>query len=124
MVATKEQRAIVDANRALLTGLVEADVPALDALLSPNFVAVHITGREQSKADWLQHIADGRMAYHRVDEESARCAIDGDTAVLVTRNQVLATIGGARARWPLESTTEYVRTNGAWLIRRSAAATY
>ncbi|MBX3193806.1 MAG: nuclear transport factor 2 family protein [Microbacteriaceae bacterium] len=119
-----DEDAILARDRQLVDGLLAADVAALDAVLAPDFVAVHITGQEQSRADWLSQIGSGRMAYHAFDPESARVTVDGDDAVLVTRNRVVATIGGSRGRWPLESTSRYVRCDGRWMLRRSAASTY
>ncbi|OLT52277.1 nuclear transport factor 2 family protein [Cellulosimicrobium sp. CUA-896] len=124
MSAPAEEQAILDRDRLLLVGLVEADVAALDALLDADFVAVHITGQEQTRDDWLQQIASGRMAYHQVERVSAHVEVHGDSAVLVTRNQVLATIWGARGRWPLESTSTYARRDGTWLLRRSTATMF
>ncbi|WP_454048319.1 nuclear transport factor 2 family protein [Cellulomonas sp. Marseille-Q8402] len=121
---SSDRRAIRAADRALLDGLVRRDVAALEQLLAPDFVAVHITGHEQSRADWLAQIASGDMAYHHVAEESSDLHLDGDHAVLVTRNRVTPTIWGSRATWPLESTTHYARHPGGWTIVRSAATTY
>jgi len=50
--------------------------------------------------------------------------IDGDTAVLVKRNLVTATINGSRGTWPLESTTTYAKTDGSWRPTSSRATTY
>ena len=119
-----DRQSILAANQVLNRALVDIDTAALKALLAPDFVATHITGHEQSKADWLAQIGSGRMAYHHVEEESAALSFTGDTAVLVTRNLVTATIYGSRTTWPLESTTTYTHHNGSWSIQRSAATTY
>jgi Domain of unknown function (DUF4440) len=119
-----DRAALVAANAALNRALVEQDIDTLDALLSPLFTAVHITGQQQSKTDWLTQIRSGRMAYDHVAEESIDITVDGDTATLITRNRVTASIWGARGTWPLESTTTYARSGTGWVIRRSTAATY
>ena len=64
------------------------------------------------------------MAYHDVAEQSVSVDIDGDTAVLVKRNLVTATINGTRGTWPLESTTTYAKTDGVWRPTSSRATTY
>ncbi|MEV7761997.1 nuclear transport factor 2 family protein [Curtobacterium flaccumfaciens] len=121
---THDEIAILQLNQELLKALVDADAGALDELLAPDFVAEHITGRQQSRHDWLEQVDNGRMEYHDVEEESAVLHVDGETATLTTRNRVDATVWGARNRWPLESTTTYTRTGDGWTITRSAAATY
>ena len=64
------------------------------------------------------------MTYHDMAEQSASVDIDGDTAVLVKRNLVTATINGGRGTWPLESTLTYAKTAGSWRPTSSEATTY
>jgi Domain of unknown function (DUF4440) len=115
---------VFNADQDLNAALVARDTRRLEQLLADEFVAVHITGYEQSKAEWLAQIDSGRMAYHEVTEVSASLTIEAHRAVLVTRNLVDATIYGSRGTWPLESTTTYARIGGAWKAIRSAATTY
>ena len=116
--------AILQASRDRTRAMVEGDVARLDELLDGGFTAVHISGYEQPKAEWLEQIASGEMAYHDVKEVSAVVDIDGDTAVLTTRNLVTATINGANGTWPLESTATYERQNGTWVNTLSRSTTY
>jgi Domain of unknown function (DUF4440) len=119
-----EEAAILAANADQTRWMIDADVERLGALLDENFTAIHITGYEQSKAEWLDQIRSGQMAYHDVAEQSVSVDIDGDTAVLVKRNLVTATINGTRGTWPLESTTTYAKTDGVWRPTSSRATTY
>jgi Domain of unknown function (DUF4440) len=119
-----DEAAVLEANRERSRLLVEQRTDELDELLAPDFVAVHISGYEQTKAEWLAQIRSGQMRYHGFEEVSATVTIDGDSAVAVTRNLVDATIYGSRATWPLESTTTYVRDGGAWKAQHSRATTY
>ncbi|WP_314192430.1 nuclear transport factor 2 family protein [uncultured Arthrobacter sp.] len=119
-----DEAAVLDVNRERSRLLVEQRTDLLDELLSPDFIAVHITGYEQSKAEWLAQIGSGQMRYHDFQEVSATVTIDGDSAVAVTRSLVDATIYGSRGTWPLESTTTYVRDGGTWKAVHSRAGTY
>ena len=116
-----DEAAILAANADQTRWMIDADVERLGALLDENFTAIHITGYEQSKAEWLDQIRAGQMAYHDVTEQSVSVEIDGDTAVLVKRNLVTATIYGTRGTWPLESTTTYAKTDGVWRPTSSRA---
>ncbi|MEU4563448.1 nuclear transport factor 2 family protein [Actinoplanes sp. NPDC023936] len=119
-----DETAILQAGRARTQAMIGADTNQLGELLADDFTAVHITGYEQSKADWLEQVSSGETAYHDVQEQSASVAVDGDTAVLTSRNLVTATINGSRGTWPLESTTTYARIDGNWLATRSRSTTY
>ncbi|MCQ6269333.1 nuclear transport factor 2 family protein [Pseudarthrobacter sp. R1] len=119
-----DEAAVLEVNRERSRLLVEQRTDELDELLSPDFVAVHITGYEQTKTEWLDQIQSGQMRYHSFEEVSTTVTIDGDSAVAVTRNLVDATIYGSRGTWPLESTTTYVRDGGTWKAQHSRATTY
>jgi hypothetical protein len=122
--ANSDEAAVLEANRERSRLLVEQRTDELDKLLSPDFTAVHITGYEQTKAEWLDQIRSGQMRYHGFEEVSATVTVDGDSAVAVTRSLVDATIYGSRGTWPLESTTTYVRDGGTWKAQHSRARTY
>lgn len=119
-----DEAAVLEADRERNRLLVGQRTDELDELLSPDFVAVHITGYEQTKAEWLAQIASGQMRYHDIQALSATVTIDGDSAVAVTRSLVDATIYGSRGTWPLESTTMYVRDGGTWKAHHSRARTF
>lgn len=119
-----DQDQILGANHSLMDALIERDIEALADVLAPEFVAEHITGSRQGRAEWIGEIETGRMVYHRVEEESAHASVDGDVATLVTRARVTATIWGSRGTWPLESTTTYIRRGGRWVATQSSASTY
>ncbi|WP_461190000.1 nuclear transport factor 2 family protein [Arthrobacter sp. Z4-13] len=122
--ANSDEAAVLEATRERSRLLVEQRTDELDELLAQDFVAVHISGYEQTKAEWLDQIRSGQMRYHGFEEVSATVTIDGDSAVAVTRNLVDATIYGSRGTWPLESTTMYVRDGGTWKAQHSRARTY
>ncbi|WP_455834353.1 nuclear transport factor 2 family protein [Pseudarthrobacter siccitolerans] len=119
-----DEAAVLKVNRERSRLLVEQRTDELDDLLSADFVAVHITGYEQTKAEWLDQIQSGQMRYHGFEEVSSTVTVDGDSAVAVTRSLVDATIYGSRGTWPLESTTTSVRDGGTWKAQHSRARTY
>jgi len=122
--ANSDEAELLEVNRERSRLLVEQRTDELDDLFRADFVAVHITGYEQTKAEWLDQIRSGQMRYHGFEEISATVTVDGDSAMTVTRSLVDATIYGSRGTWPLESTTTYVRDGGTWKAQRSRARTY
>lgn len=119
-----DRAAILRAGRERNRAMLDGDLARLDALLADDFTAIHITGYGQPKAEWLEQVASGEMAYHDVEEVSADVEVDGDTAVLTTRNRMTATINGADGTWPLESVTGYERRGGVWVATTSRSSTY
>lgn len=124
MNPTTDEAAIRDVSDRRTAALLAGDVEILDELLADDFTATHITGYEQSKAEWLAQMASGQMQYHGSTEVSWNLAIDGDTAVIESRSWMDATIYGSRRVWPLASTTYLRKRDGRWTIEGSVATTF
>lgn len=110
--------------RRLHRAMLDADTSALAALLSADFHLVHMTGYDQPRAEWLAHIASGRMRYLSSVEDSVVVELDGDFARLRGRNRVKADIWGAKGTWPLQLDIRLVRQTGGWLLLEATASTY
>jgi hypothetical protein len=83
-----------------------------------------MTGRVQSKSEWLKAIESGEMRYHAAEETSVTVDVKGDAAVLVGRDVVTATIYGNHGTWNLQLTTSYPRRSGKWIATRTVATTF
>lgn len=64
------------------------------------------------------------MRYHAAEEKSVVVQVTGDTAVLVGRSVVTATIYGAHGSWNLQLTTSYRRQDDRWIAVDTIAATF
>jgi ketosteroid isomerase-like protein len=118
------QTQVIEAYRAMYTGMLERDTALLDRLLDDGYTLTHMTGYLQSRKEWLAQITSGEMQYHSSQETSTSVEVTGDTAVLVGRNVVDATIWGGRGTWNLQLTTTYRRRDGQWLAVKTVATTF
>ena len=105
-------------------GMIERDTSLLDDLLDSAYTLTHMTGYRQPRKEWLQQIDSGEMQYHSAQPRSTSVEVIGDTAVLVGRDVVDATIWGGRGTWNLQLTTTYERRDGAWIAVRTVATTF
>ncbi|GAA4725819.1 nuclear transport factor 2 family protein [Phytohabitans rumicis] len=115
---------LVEAHRAMYRGMLERDTDLLDDLLDGGYTLTHLTGYQQSKTEWLQQIDSGEMRYHSWRERSTSVEVTDETAVVVGRNVVDATIWGSRATWNLQLTTTYERRTGEWIALQTVATTF
>jgi ketosteroid isomerase-like protein len=115
---------LVAAYRDMYSAMLARRTDQLDALLDDQYSLTHITGYRQPKQEWLSAIASGEMLYHAAREDSVSVEVHGDTAVLVGRSKVTATIYGGRGTWNLQLTTNYARKDGSWIAKKTIATTY
>lgn len=64
------------------------------------------------------------MRYHAAKENSVSVEVKGQTAMVIGRSVVTATIYGARGTWKLQLTTNYVRRDGKWIALSTVATTF
>jgi len=121
---TEDEGAIAGLYSQMHLAMVAADIEALAPLLTDDFHLVHMTGYDQPRAEWLAHIASGRMRYFSSTQEQVIVRIDGDSAQLTGRNRVKADICGARGTWPLQLDIGLVRRDGRWWMSTARASTY
>ena len=105
--------------------MIDRDVERLGALLDDDFVLVHMTGRRQSKAEFLRCVADGTLAYYDEVEESCPVHVAGERATLVGRSLVEASpFGAGRSTWRLEQEIDLAKRDGTWRMTRAVASMY
>jgi len=110
--------------RDVVRAMLGADVPPLGAMLDANFTLTHITGVVQPRGDWLADIGARRMVYHSAQEVSLSTRRSGDTAAVIARHAVDATIYGGRGRWNLQLAADLVRRDERWVLTRMVATTF
>lgn len=120
----EDKERIVGAYREMYRAMLDARTERLDALLDEHFSLTHMTGYRQPRREWLAAITSGEMRYHAAKEQSVTVEVTGDTAELLGRSVVTATIYGMRGTWNLQLTIDYARKQGSWIALRTVATTY
>lgn len=123
ILTTDEQSAIL-VCRQQIQALIDQDFDKLKQMISPDAVFEHITGVTQTRDDWLAQVKLGRMQYFNSREEAIDVSIDGDTAIVISHNQLTARIYGMRQTWALATTTTLIKQQGVWLIIKTKSRLY
>lgn len=122
-MSDKEQ--ILQLYREMYRAMVAKDTATLNRLHADDFVLVHMTGIRQSKAAYIQAIADGTLNYYSATHEQMYIEVDGDSATLTGRSRVNAAVfGGGRHTWSLQLRFRLAKREGRWLFTESRASTY
>ena len=120
----KERQALVEAHREMYRLMLSARTEQLGKLLDDGYSLTHMTGYRQPKREWLEAIDSGQMRYRAAQEKSVTVTVTGDTAVLVGKSVVTATIYGSHGTWNLQLTTKYRRKDGRWIAESTVATTF
>ncbi|MEU2734841.1 nuclear transport factor 2 family protein [Streptomyces sp. NPDC007095] len=108
--APRAKDEVVRAYRVHLQAMANGDAEALDDLLNDGFTLTHMTGYVQPKAEWLSQMRTRQFVCHTIDEQSLSVETESDSVLLVGKIVTDATVYGTRARWRLQLTLDYART--------------
>lgn len=73
---------VLAADAAFRAAVCAGDVVALDALLTPEFVYIHSTGLEDSRAEFLARARGGPVTYVKRDVQGVVARVHGEAAAV------------------------------------------
>ena len=110
-----DEKAVVELSRQKWLWMAERNTKALDKMIDPQAIFVHM-GATFAKSDELGVIDSGRIQYKQADIEDVSVKTIGDTAIVLSKIQLFALVGGNEARNPFMVTETYVRQAGEWKL--------
>lgn len=124
MIKTTAITQVETVCRQQITGMLTKNLVLLDQIIAPTAIFTHLTGEQQTKADWLRQIKIGRMHYFNSTEEQLRVTLCGDHAEAIMRDLIDARIYGFRNTWAVEAKMTLTKTGDQWQISQSQAKLY
>ena len=120
-----ETEKIKDIYRKYWNGMIRKDTDLLRSLMSEDYCLVHMTGVRQSKETFLRGLTGGTFNYYSADHDSIEVRVNGSSAVMTGKSQVLAAVyGGGKHRWRLQGDFTLRKENEEWKLTSSTASTY
>jgi hypothetical protein len=107
-------------------GMVEKDQAALEKVLAPEFVLIHMTGIRQSKKEFIRSVMDGTLHYVWARHQKVLLSeVKDDQAELIGQSLVHAAVfGGGFHTWRLQLVCRLVKRDTGWQIKEARASTY
>lgn len=107
-------------------GMVEKDQAALEKVLAPEFVLIHMTGMRRSKKEFIRSVMDGTLHYVWARHQKVLLSeVEDDQAELIGQSLVHAAVfGGGFHTWRLQLVCRLVKRDTGWQIKEARASTY
>lgn len=115
-LSKEDQEAIVARYEELQQALIDQNIPKLKQLLPDDYIAVHITGRRQTKEEWLKDIENGDMRYFHFTDLHYSFIQEGKRVQLGIRQRITANIYGSEGTWSIPGTRVFEKRDGEWQI--------
>ena len=119
-----EETPVLAVTRQLTRLMIERDTLAMSKILDKNYTLTHMTGYEQSRAEWFAEVEKESMKYYSAQEVAHSVKITGNRAEFVQQNLVDARIWGSRNTWRLQQVFQLEKREGSWIILKSVASTF
>ena len=95
--------------------MTEADVDALREMIAEDTVFTHMSGRQQSREEYLADIENGSLRYFSIGMENPVVEVDGDLASVTFTSVLNANAYGARGTYRISGTHWYERQDDVWI---------
>ncbi len=115
-LSKEDQEAIIARYEELQQALINQNISKLKQLLPDDYIAVHITGRRQTKEEWLNDIANGDMRYFHFTDLHYSFSQEGNRVQLGIRQRITANIYGSEGTWSIPGTRVFEKRDGEWQI--------
>lgn len=116
-VSKADQDQIIKLFNQMQQALIDKDINKLNELLPADFTARHITGKTQTKQEWLDDIKNGEMNYYEFSNVKYSFKKQKNNRVLLKVEQdIHAKIYGQEGTWAIPGDRTFEKVNGTWKI--------
>ena len=111
----REQQEVLYQQARYCQAMTEADVDALREMIAEDTVFTHMSGRQQSREEYLADIENGTLRYFSIGMENPVVEVDGDLASVTFTSVLNANAYGARGTYRISGTHWYERQDDVWI---------
>ena len=99
--------------------LIDKDEGKLDEILTEKYELVHMSGKRQTKQEFIDEIMDGTLNYYKSEIiDPTILWDDGDRATLVVDVRLTAKVYGINGTWTLDTTVDFEKVDGKWYFTK------
>lgn len=125
IISMTDEQQISSLYERMYTAMIAKAEAVLREVHAEDFVLVHMTGKHQTREQYIRAIMDGTLNYYSAETEDLQISVNGDEATLRGRSRVNAAVfGGGRHTWRLELLFRLRKERGVWRFTCSEASTY
>ncbi len=108
------ERAVLAAHDQRIAATVAGDVAAVAAMMTDDLTYTHSSGVEESKAEFLDGLKNGKYVYREITPRDRKVRVHGDAAIVSGPCHIVIEPGGKRTEIDLYFTELYVKEAGRW----------
>ena len=115
---TQDQENVLKRFIEFQNAIIEKDLEKLDEILNDNYTLTHMSGKTQTKQEYIDEIMDGTLNYYESIINNPTITIEKNRAVLKADVTLDAKVYGIKGTWTLHSKQTMEKINGKWCLSK------
>lgn len=115
---TREQKEVLNRFFEFQKAMIEKDSEKLNELMQDNYTLTHMSGKTQTKEEYIDEIMDGTLNYYKSIIDNPTITVDDNKAVLKADVTLDAKVYGIKGTWTLHSEQTMEKINGKWYLSK------
>ena len=95
--------------------MTDADIDTMREIVPEDMTFTHMSGMQQTREEYFEDVANGRLNYFTIGIENPRIEIEGDIAEITYTSILNANAYGARGTFRMKGTHRYELRNAEWI---------
>ena len=117
LAQTPAQQEVLQFEHDACKAFLDADVPALERVLTPDFTLTLSSGAVSTRADEINELHSGKVHYHVFENYDMLARLYGnDTAVVLGKTRVKGTADRKRFDRVMQFTDTLIKRDGRWQL--------
>lgn len=112
---TTEEKEVYAAYVAINNAMIKKDRTAMELYFDKNLTFTHMSGKKQTREEFIGEIMDGTLNYFKVDTKDYSISMDGNTAHMKVTHTLTAKVYGISGSWTLSGENTYKKRDGIWV---------
>ena len=112
---TSEEKEVYSAYEAINNAMIEKDRAALELYFDENLTFTHMSGKKQTREEFIGEIMDGTLSYFKVDTKDYSINVNDDTAQMEVTHTLTAKVYGISGSWTMSGKNTYKKRDGIWV---------
>ncbi|MGX8693596.1 MAG: nuclear transport factor 2 family protein [Methanobrevibacter sp.] len=110
---------IIDRFIEFQQALIDKDKIKLNDILTEKYELIHMSGKKQSKEEFIGEIMDGTLNYFKSEIiEPTILWDDNERATLIADVTLTAKVYGFNGKWTLDTTVDFEKIDGEWYFTK------
>ena len=112
---TQEQKEVLNRFVEFQKAMIEKDSEKLNELMQDNYTLTHMSGKTQTKEEYIDEIMDGTLNYYNSIIDNPTITVDDNKAILKADVTLDAKVYGT---WTLHSEQTMEKINEKWYLSK------